>query len=162
MHCWLSADPTANFAMINMGGIRQDLPTGAFTKEDVISFLPFDDKVYRIQMTGQQLMNLHGPKGEIVGASGLKVTDGKLCWSRIDQPIDEKTTYRILVNDYLYNNCEAMKQADPAPATVFTDWRIPVYRWLADHKTSAQRPVEKEITLDRIIRFGEEGLVTGP
>lgn len=159
LRSWLAADSTANFAMVNLGGIRQDIAAGGFTKADLISMLPFDDKVFRIKLTGQQLQEFRAPRGEPVGLSGLKIENGGLYYLRAQQPIDVNATYRVLVNDYLYNNSELLKRADPAPTVVFEDWRIPLYRWLADHKTAVDRPVEREMTLDKILRFGEAGVV---
>lgn len=155
LHSWLLADQAADFSIINQGGIRQDLPTGAFTKADIIGMLPFDDKLYRIKITGKQLITLHPPKGETLVMSGLSQVDGKLVWSRTNQPIDEKATYRLLVVDYVYNNCEDMRAADPAPVTVLPDWRIPLYRWLDEHETSQKKPVEKEMVLEKVLKIGE-------
>ncbi|MHB9132411.1 MAG: bifunctional metallophosphatase/5'-nucleotidase [Armatimonadota bacterium] len=160
LQCWLAADQIADFAMINTGGIRQDITAaGGFTKADIINALPFDDKLYRVKMTGQQLLNFRSPKGDGIAVSGLRLVGGKLIWARANQPIDEKATYKIILDDYLYNVSEDLKAADPAPVIVFPDWRIPLYRWLDEHVTTDQRPVEKAMLLDKVVKFGETGMI---
>lgn len=160
LQCWLAADQIADFAMINTGGMRQDITAaGAFTKADIISALPFDDKLYRVKVTGQQLLNFRAPKGDGVAISGLRLVGGKVIWARANQPIDEKAIYKIIVVDYLYMNSDDLKAADPAPVTVFPDWRIPLYRWLDEHVTGDQRPVEKAMPLDKVIKYGETGMI---
>jgi 5'-nucleotidase/UDP-sugar diphosphatase len=158
LHAWLLADQVSDFAMVNMGGIRQDLAAGPFTKADVINMLPFDDKLYRVKMTGKQLMAFRGPKGDGVGISGLTLVDGKLMWTRANQPIDEKTVYKIITIDYLYNTSEDLRAADPNPAVVSPDWRIPLYKWLDEHQTSKTRPAEKEMALEKVLVVTEAGI----
>lgn len=158
LQSWLITDPMADFAMINQGGVRQDLTAGGITKADIISTLPFDDKLYRIKMTGRQLQSLHSAKGEQLVCSGLSLVDGKLVWTRTNQPIDEKTTYRVICIDYLYNTTDDLRAADPNPTVVLPDWRIPLYRWCDEHQTSKTRPVEKEMGLNPVLKIGENGL----
>lgn len=162
LHGWLANDPNSEFAAINMGGMRQDLPAGAFTKADVINMLPFDDRLYRISITGQQLLELISPRGDQIGLCGLAVADGKFTVMRSGEALDPKKTYHLIVDDYLYNNCDSMKKADAAPVTIFPDWRLPLYKWLADHDTVKGRPVEKMMTLTKLVKYNENGLITEP
>ncbi len=159
---WRIADPNAEFAANNAGGMRQDLPAGPFTKADVINMLPFDDKLYRIAITGQQLIDLTSPHGDQIALCGLGVNDGKCTVLRSGEPLDLKKTYHLIVDDYLYINCDGMKKADAAPVIVFPDWRIPLYKWLTEHDTVKGHPVEKALTLTKIVKFNENGLIAEP
>jgi len=158
LQCWLAANQGADFSMVNLYGVRQDLSAGPFTKSDIIEMLPFDDGIYSVKMTGKQLQSLHAVADEPIAVCGLSLIDGKLAWARINQPIDEKTTYHILVNDYLYNNWADLKAADPAPQHICPDWRIPIWSWLAKHETSDKHPLEKEMPLGRILTITDTGI----
>jgi 2',3'-cyclic-nucleotide 2'-phosphodiesterase (5'-nucleotidase family) len=159
---WLAADPNAEFAATNTGGMRQDLPAGPFTKADVINMLPFDDKLYRINITGQQLIDLTAPNGDGIALVGLGVADGKFTCLRTGEPLDLRKTYRLLLVDYLYSKCDGMKKADAAPVTALPDWRHPLYKWLADHDTVKGRPVEKSLTLPKVVKYNEQGMIAEP
>ncbi len=54
----LSADPQADFAMLNSGGIRAALPAGTVTVEHLAQAYPFDSKLVTIPLTGREIMNI--------------------------------------------------------------------------------------------------------
>jgi len=157
LHCWLVANPAATFAMINTNGIRQDLPAGPITRADIINALPFDDKLYRIKMTGKQLLEFKGMKNDTVSVNDLATVDGKVMNLQSNLPLDPATTYAVILCDYLYNTSDYLRACDPAPVTVSPDWRLPLYQWLADHPTTAQKPLEKTAAMTRVSYIGASG-----
>lgn len=48
---WLDALPEADVAITNVGGVRQDLPPGPVKVKDVVSLLPFENRVVLVQLT---------------------------------------------------------------------------------------------------------------
>ncbi len=48
----------AELALINTTGIRDDLPAGELTVEDVFRVLPFDDRLVRVHVSGRQLLDV--------------------------------------------------------------------------------------------------------
>lgn len=45
----------ADIGWVNAGGLRADLPEGDVTMKDALAVFPFDNKVMKLQVTGQQL-----------------------------------------------------------------------------------------------------------
>lgn len=73
----LSAEPKADIAVANGGGLRADLPAGPLTYGSLYDALPFDNKVARLTMTGRALRetvakNLTS-KGGILSLAGARV-----------------------------------------------------------------------------------------
>jgi 5'-nucleotidase len=67
----------AQFALMNAGGIRNDLPAGEITYEDIYSVMPFDNNLVVAELTGSQLLMLleistSGDEG-MPGVSGLRL-----------------------------------------------------------------------------------------
>jgi 5'-nucleotidase len=73
----LELDPKADVAFTNGGGLRADLPAGPLTYGALYDALPFDNRLARVTMTGEALLdlvrrNLSGPRG-ILSVAGLRV-----------------------------------------------------------------------------------------
>lgn len=67
-----------DFAMINSGGIRQDLATGPIKKLDVKNILPFNNSIVRFSLTGKEVLNLIriNALAGMTGASGILQVSG--------------------------------------------------------------------------------------
>lgn len=97
----------AELAVINIGGLRNDLPQGNITYGDVYEILPFENSLCVLTMDGRSVNQLFEEiarsKGE--GISGAKLViseDGKLTGARIDgEKIDEDKLYTVATVDYL-------------------------------------------------------------
>lgn len=108
----------ADMALTNAGGIRTDLPTGEIKWSDVMTALPFENRIVTYALTGAQVLQLlesqwHiGPQDplRLLKISGLSyVWDGALPLDRhvlracdgSGAPLDLARTYRVATNDYL-------------------------------------------------------------
>jgi 5'-nucleotidase len=111
----------ADIGFVNGGSIRADLAysPGPLTKRDVLSMLPFNNPIVKVEVSGKTLMDLlehgvarsreDGEPGRFPQVSGLKfVFDaGKLPGQRITQagvygkPIEPNARYTIATSDFL-------------------------------------------------------------
>jgi 5'-nucleotidase len=111
----------SDVALVNGGSIRADLMynPGVLTKRDVLSILPFNNPIVKIEITGKTLMEVleHGvarsrednEPGRFPQVSGMKFTfdAGKLPGQRIVEatvggsPIDPNKIYTLATSDFL-------------------------------------------------------------
>jgi 2',3'-cyclic-nucleotide 2'-phosphodiesterase (5'-nucleotidase family) len=73
---------TANFALMNAGGIRSNLPEGVVTYENIFKLMPFSNNLAIVDITGKELISLleisfSGVLGP-PAISGLKVATMKI------------------------------------------------------------------------------------
>ena len=111
----------ADIGFVNGGSIRADLMynPGPLTMRDVLSILPFNNPIVKVEVTGKTLMDIleHGvarsrednEPGRFPQVSGLKFTfdANKLPGQRVTQasvngkPVDSNATYTIATSDFL-------------------------------------------------------------
>ena len=98
----------ADLGVVNVGGLRNNMPEGNVRRGDVMLISPFQNNVVVTEMKGsdlQQLMcDIAAVHGEAVSSSvRLVITkDGKRVSATIGgQPIDPMRTYRLATIDYL-------------------------------------------------------------
>ena len=113
----------ADIAIVNGGSIRADLtyPPGVLTKRDVLSMLPFNNPIVKVEVTGKLLRQIleHGvarsgpgedsEPGRFPQVSGLrfeydaaKSAGSRIISAAVDgQPIDDNKTYTIATSDFL-------------------------------------------------------------
>lgn len=113
----------ADVALVNGGSIRADLTynVGSLTKRDVLSILPFNNPIVKIEVSGKTLHEAleHGvarsgagedsEPGRFPQISGMsfKFDTGKPAGSRVTEilvggkPLDEKKTYSLATSDFL-------------------------------------------------------------
>ena len=98
----------ADLGVVNVGGLRNNMPEGNVRRGDIMLISPFQNNVVVTEMKGsdlQQLMcDIAAVHGEAVSSSvRLVITkDGKLVSATIGgQSIDPKRTYRLATIDYL-------------------------------------------------------------
>lgn len=113
----------ADVALVNGGSIRADLTynPGVLTKRDVLSMLPFNNPIVKIEITGKTLREAleHGvarsgagednEPGRFPQISGMsfKFDTGKPAGSRTSEiviggkPLDENKTYTLATSDFL-------------------------------------------------------------
>jgi 2',3'-cyclic-nucleotide 2'-phosphodiesterase (5'-nucleotidase family) len=144
--CWLAMDSRADIALSNYGGFRQDIPAGPITREIIVGVMPFTNSLFRLTLTGDRLL-AYLPKDGSIGMAGLRWQAGKFIVAKTGQPIDPQATYRVLINDYMYNTSPVLQGADPKPERVYEDWRQPVYDWLASHPSSKDKPLDALVDL---------------
>ena len=113
----------ADVALVNGGSIRADLTynPGILTKRDVLSILPFNNPIVKIEITGKSLREAleHGVARSAVGEDGepgrfpqisgmsFKFDTTKPAGSRISEiliggkPLEENKTYTLATSDFL-------------------------------------------------------------
>jgi len=139
--CWLAQTPDAEIALSNEGGFRQDIPAGPITKATIVGVMPFSNTLVRVTLTGAQLLAYLPQGGGFIGMAGLRYAGGQYLL-KTGQPVDPTATYRVVMNNYMYDSNAALKAADSTPVFAAADWRLPVYDWLAAHPTSQEQPLE--------------------
>jgi 5'-nucleotidase/UDP-sugar diphosphatase len=103
----------ADIAFETSGGIREDIPKGGITMEQVFTLLPFDDVVITMDLTGRQIRKVLEQASTLemgmLQVSGLTFTydPSKPAGARVlrvlvgDRPLEEGKSYRVAVNDFL-------------------------------------------------------------
>lgn len=141
LDCWLEMDSRADIALSNYGSFRQDIPPGPITKETIVGVMPFTNSLLRLTLRGDALL-AYLPKDGSIGMAGLRCEGGRFIVAKTGQPIDPQATYRVLINDYMYNTSPLLQEADPKPERVYEDWRQPVHDWFAAHPSSESNPLD--------------------
>ncbi len=125
----LQAFPEAHLAIQNAGGIRADLPAGTLRREHLQNVMPFDNRTYLVEMSGEQVRTLlrigtSGGHGLLQVSEGTVVhfdperSDGsdldgdgavaewerdRLCSVTVGgQPLDPAATYQVVTSDFLF------------------------------------------------------------
>lgn len=107
----------ADVALMNGGGIRDNIAAGQFTMKDALSILPFGNTVCLVEISGETLRQAleHGLRAvERNGGGFLHISGGRYeyDWSRPPgdrlrrveiggEPLDRLATYRIALPSYL-------------------------------------------------------------
>lgn len=135
----------ADVALVNGGSIRADLSynPGPMTKRDVLSMLPFNNPIVKIELTGKMLMDVlehsvarsaeDSEPGRFPQISGMKFKfdASKLPGQRVieasidGRPIDPKKNYTLATSDFLvsrggdgytmFKDAKLLTPADKAP-----------------------------------------------
>ncbi len=123
----LSGVDNIQFAIMNKGGIRTDMPKGTVTEGLISSMFPFDNRFMVLEITGQDLLDglkvMAGRGGDAVSKE-LRVTyndRGEITSAKVKgKKIDPKKTYRMATIDYLANGGDYMVSFQNAKR-LFTD-----------------------------------------
>lgn len=105
----------ADMGLINIGGLRNNMPEGIVRRGDIILISPFQNKLALLTLKGKDLMelfrNIAAVKGEGVSHEVALVIskDGKLISARLNgKKIKSKKTYRVATLDYLAEGNDKM------------------------------------------------------
>lgn len=110
-------DKPVDISIMNVGGIRNDLPAGDITLGDLYKIYPFENTFEILELKGSDLDELiHSMAGKKLEAlSGVKLTlelEGSKAVARNiligGQPIDPERTYVIATIDYLAEGNDGM------------------------------------------------------
>ena len=105
----------ADMGLVNIGGLRNNMPEGIVRRGDIMLISPFENYVVVLEMKGKDLLelmrNIAAVKGEGVSNSvRMEITaDGQLLSCTIDgKEIDPHRTYTIATIDYLAEGNDKM------------------------------------------------------
>jgi hypothetical protein len=152
-----------DFAFMNSGGIRNDVPAGKLTYGDLFKVQPFGNVLIKMTLTGSQLREVlnqqwkgQDPKRPRIGqVSGLTYTydDSKPAGEKIGEIkkldgtlIQDSANYTITVNDFMANGgdkYELLKQGTNRVAGP-VDLEATI-QYVKDHFTSKNLPVAASI-----------------
>ena len=143
---WLAAFPDAAVALTTKGGIRQDLPAGPITLATVQSILPFDNDLVIVEIPARELPALLAQSKAI--ASGL-ACDKNRCTKQDGSAIDTPTV-RLVTTDYLYYGGDGfrLERFDANARFTGVDWKKPVIDWTRAAHSTAEAPIERQLTVD--------------
>ena len=136
-----------DFAVTNMGGLRNVFPEGDITVGHVFNVFPFDNYLFLMTLTGAQCITLFeelaNAGGQCISGANLVITsDGKLIDAKIGgKPIDKTASYRIATIDYLAEGNDGM--------TVLSE---------GTERTPYEEMVLRQVATDYIKTFTDAGL----
>ncbi|MDZ7341531.1 MAG: bifunctional metallophosphatase/5'-nucleotidase [candidate division KSB1 bacterium] len=112
----------ADFALINSGGIRQDLPAGPIKKLDIKNILPFNNLITKFIVSGDELLKLieHNALAQSSGTEGILQISGLTYEWRMkadssvvilkaqigNEPIVPQKTYTGATVDFVVGNAD--------------------------------------------------------
>jgi 5'-nucleotidase / UDP-sugar diphosphatase len=141
LESWLEADPLADVALASARYVQQDLIAGDVSQATVIGILPTENVLVRVELTGEQLLEVLNSRRPLV--AGLNETaDGYTLPS--GAPLDHQATYQVLLPDTLYlgGNYYDVARYDPTPTSTGIDWRDPMLDTLRSLQTTRDWPLE--------------------
>lgn len=140
---WLEFDSAADVALTNAGGIRASLAAGEITLGNVVAILPFSNTIVALNLTGAQLEEVMADATRPVLA-GINQQGDQWLLSRTNTPLDRTSTYRVLVNSFMYDGGDGytlLADFDPDGFDTAVHYREPFVQWLKKMDSSAQQPL---------------------
>ena len=106
---------TVDIAVVNLGGLRTEIPAGNITVRKVFELMPFENELVILWIKGDKLLELlqyfASVGGEGVSGLRMEITNGKAVNITIDgKPLDTEKMYSIATNDYLAGGNDKMTQ----------------------------------------------------
>lgn len=100
--------PAVDFALMNVGGIRQPMPEGVVSEGLILSMFPFSNRMMLISIKGSDLIKTFGivaPKGGESVSDEIRVltdADGKMTGVTVNgNAMDPDREYTVLTIDYI-------------------------------------------------------------
>ncbi len=135
---WLVAFPAADVSISNTGGVRQSIPAGDITLAEIVGVLPFENTIYQLELTGEQLKTCIDDSlfvGGMTRIGGYFLADGS--------PLEDEAVYNVLITDYIYSSYDKFKRFDSSPIGTGVHWRRPVIDWIKSLNTSPENPLDQ-------------------
>jgi 2',3'-cyclic-nucleotide 2'-phosphodiesterase (5'-nucleotidase family) len=145
MDSWLWAYPDADIAISNFGGFREAFPPGEITRADIMATWPFKNEIISVELTGKQILeNLLCCGGTVGGLTYRRSGEQVKATLKDGHALDPEATYRVLVNNYIYERGDnyLFKAQNPNGFNLGVRIEEPVIKWIQSQKTSPQRPLE--------------------
>lgn len=142
LQAWLDADPASDIALASARYVQQDLLPGEVSEATVIGMLPTHNMLVRIELTGEQLVQVLEARRPLTAgvaetADGFLLADGS--------PLDPQATYEVLLPDTLYlgGNYYDVARFDASPTATGIDWRAPTLALLRELGTNRSHPLDQ-------------------
>jgi len=140
---WLWADPTADIAITNGGGLRTAFPAGEISLGTIVAIMPFENTIVAANLSGAVIRQVLA-EGRDPVFGGL-IRDGetwRLAVTRL--PLDENTVYRVLINNFMYaggDGYTGLMEADPQGFDTGIHYRQPFVDWLESQQSTKTEPL---------------------
>lgn len=141
---WFHTFPNADVAISNSGALRQNINEGKITVESIVSLLPFDNEILKLELTGKQLKECV----ETYDLGGMNTIGGYYLMN--SEKISDSKTYTVLVNDYIYSLPDAkFSEFDSTPEKTGVHYRQPVIDWIKSKNSNESNPINKYLDYRR-------------
>jgi len=101
----------ADFAFLNLGGVRGELEKGPVTYRDVFEVMPFDNQIVILTVDGLYLKKIIETR--VAGSRhGLRLAGGKIVYSREREDFDRVTTLEIGGEPWKYDKIYSVATTD--------------------------------------------------
>ncbi len=117
-----------DFCLINIGGLRVDLPQGDITISKVFELMPFENELDIIKLSPQKMQEmlnyLKVKGGQPISGMELKISSNGYQCSINDEPLDESRSYYVVTSDYLADGGDKMDFFKEPEARIKTGIKI--------------------------------------
>lgn len=101
-----------DFCLINIGGLRVDLPEGGITVRKVFELMPFENQIDIVKLSPERMKEmfeyLKVKGGQPVSGINLEIEGESFNCSINDENFDPKRSYYIVTSDYLADGGDSM------------------------------------------------------
>jgi len=106
-------DIKADFSLLNNGGLRISIPSGAITMRNIFELMPFDNGIEILELSGEKTKELFdyvaSNKGEPISGAKMGIKGTSASDILIDdKPFDVSKNYYVVTSDYLANGGDNM------------------------------------------------------
>ncbi len=124
----LAEYPDADVALSNPGAFRDVIRKGDIRVSDIISMLPFENRIVLSTIPGKDLIyNLNLSENAVCGME--KVNDR---WHKDGTPLDPDQRYKTVIHEYIFAGGDYYKFVGPGITNQMTGkvWRAPLIKYL--------------------------------
>lgn len=132
----MRAEVNADFAFLNLGGVRADIKAGPVTYRDIFEVMPFDNMVVSFRCSGEFLRKIIETRVE-GSRHGLIVSGGKIVYSKKrdnfdrvthfeigGKPLDPKKIYTVATTDFIMQGNAGLTMLIQVPQEDITNHQI--------------------------------------
>jgi 2',3'-cyclic-nucleotide 2'-phosphodiesterase (5'-nucleotidase family) len=135
--------PDVDLYMTNKGSVRADLLAGDITVGDVVSILPFDNTLVRVELTGTQI-NEVAAQGGGPAIGGGQLQGSQVVLDATGAAVQAGTTYSVMVSSFMYQGGDGYDKVmmfDTTPIDTGIHFRDPVIAWIEAQGSSQANPL---------------------
>jgi 2',3'-cyclic-nucleotide 2'-phosphodiesterase (5'-nucleotidase family) len=130
----LAEYPDADVSLSNPGAFRDSIHKGDIRVSDIISMLPFENRIVLSTIPGKDLIyNLNLSENAVCGME--KVSDR---WHKDGTPLDPDQRYQAVIHEYIFAGGDYYKFVGPGITNQMTSkvWRSPLIKYLGSEGKS--------------------------